>query len=184
LLAEVKLACHPGTPSDAVRGVTARLERAGGEDLRITYLLEGDLARLRIPALARPRTGEKLWQHTCFEIFIARRMPSYHELNFSPSREWAAYAFSEYRDGAPRADNSLDPQIAVRTRADGLDLEATVRLHRLSPPLVAGKLSIGLSAVIEDVEGGLSYWALRHPPGKPDFHHPEAFALVLDEARN
>ena len=110
-------------------------------------------------------------------------MPSYHELNFSPSREWAAYAFSEYRNGARLAD-SFDPQIALRTRADALELEATVHLQRLSSELAAAKLSVGLSAVIEDADGGLSYWALRHPPGKPDFHHPEAFALELDEARD
>jgi hypothetical protein len=164
--------------------VTVRLERAGAADLRVTYRLEGDLARLRIPAPARPRSGDKLWQHTCFEIFIARRMPSYHELNFSPSREWAAYTFSEYRIGGPLADESLDPKIAVRARAGRIELEATVRLQRLSPPLAAGKLSVGLSAVIEDSEGELSYWALRHPPGKPDFHHPETFALELDEVRH
>ena len=34
-------------------------------------------------------------------------------------------------------------------------------------------------AVIEENDGRLSYWALRHAPGKPDFHHPEAFALEL-----
>jgi hypothetical protein len=111
-------------------------------------------------------------------------MPSYHELNFSPSHEWAAYAFSEYRNGAPLVDDSLDPQIAVHTRADGLELQATVHLQRLSSQLLAGKLSLGLAAVIEDAEGGLSYWALRHPPGKPDFHHPETFALELDEVRH
>ena len=33
---------------------------------------------------------------------------------------------------------------------------------------------------IEDEAGALSYWALRHPPGKPDFHHPAGFALELD----
>jgi hypothetical protein len=38
---------------------------------------------------------------------------------------------------------------------------------------------IGLSAVIEDVDGGLSYWALAHPSDKPDFHHPDSFALTL-----
>jgi hypothetical protein len=139
---------------------------------------------LRIPTPLPPRAGDRLWQHTCFEIFIARRMPSYHELNFSPSREWAAYAFSDYRNGAPLAGDSLDPHIAVCISANRLELEATVRLQRLSPPLVAGKLSFGLSAVIEDAEGRLSYWALRHPPGKPDFHHPQAFALELDEVRH
>jgi len=38
---------------------------------------------------------------------------------------------------------------------------------------------IGLSAVIEETDGTKSYWALRHPPGKPDFHHPDCFALTL-----
>jgi hypothetical protein len=38
-------------------------------------------------------------------------------------------------------------------------------------------LRLGLSAVIEDIDGRLSYWALKHPPGKPDFHHPDSFAL-------
>jgi hypothetical protein len=33
--------------------------------------------------------------------------------------------------------------------------------------------------VIEAADGSLSYWALRHPPGKPDFHHRDAFALEL-----
>ena len=29
----------------------------------------------------------------------------------------------------------------------------------------------------------MSYWALAHPPGKPDFHHPDCFALELPAAR-
>src|SRR5574337_1296761 len=28
-------------------------------------------------------------------------------------------------------------------------------------------------------DGGLGYWALRHPPGKPDFHHRDGLALTL-----
>jgi hypothetical protein len=38
--------------------------------------------------------------------------------------------------------------------------------------------------VVEDEAGAFAYWALKHPPGKPDFHHPDAFALVLDEIRD
>jgi hypothetical protein len=174
--------CHPGTRSDAVRRVTARLKRRGG-DLEITYALEGELPRLCIPAHTHSRIGAKLWQHTCFELFITRHMPAYHEFNFSPSGEWAAYAFSRYREGAPFGDDALDPQVAVRTDEDSLELDATVQLGRVSPPHAAAKLSLALSAVIEELDGRLSYWALRHPPGKPDFHHPEAFALELDEVR-
>jgi hypothetical protein len=40
-------------------------------------------------------------------------------------------------------------------------------------------LRIALAAVIEDDNGRLSYWGLRHAPGKPDFHHPNGFALEV-----
>jgi hypothetical protein len=40
-------------------------------------------------------------------------------------------------------------------------------------------LRLGLSAVIEENDGTISYWALKHLPGKPDFHHPDSFALEL-----
>ena len=39
--------------------------------------------------------------------------------------------------------------------------------------------AIALSAVIEETDGTKSYWALRHPPGPPDFHHPDCFALRI-----
>jgi hypothetical protein len=42
------------------------------------------------------------------------------------------------------------------------------------------RLSVALSAVIEDNRGMLSYWALKHPPGKPDFHHRDGFALEIE----
>ena len=53
---------------------------------------------------------------------------------------------------------------------DRLELTATVPAER-------GPLRIGLSVVVE--AENISYWALRHAPGKPDFHHPDAFALEL-----
>jgi hypothetical protein len=60
-----------------------------------------------------------------------------------------------------------------------LELDAVIRLDRLEVSYVHAPLSLALSAVIEDSAGTLSYWALRHPAGKPDFHHPQAFALEL-----
>ena len=44
------------------------------------------------------------------------------------------------------------------------------------------RLHIGLSAVIQDADGGTTYWALAHAPGKPDFHHPDSFAFTLEPA--
>jgi hypothetical protein len=43
----------------------------------------------------------------------------------------------------------------------------------------AARLRVALAAVIENDTGELSYWALQHAPGKPDFHHPDGFTLEL-----
>lgn len=48
---------------------------------------------------------------------------------------------------------------------------------RIDLPYGADRL--GLSAVIEGVDGAISYWALVHPSDKPDFHHPDSFVLDL-----
>jgi hypothetical protein len=174
------LACHPDTRSAAVRSVRVRAASESGS-LKISYAIEGDVARLRIPPARLPRIAEKLWRHTCCEIFVARKgMAAYHEFNFSPSGEWAAYSFESYRKAVPLTDETVDPGISVRRSANELALEARVPL----PLKEKEKLLLALCVVIEDEDGGLSYWALRHPPGKPDFHHPDAFAMELDEARN
>jgi hypothetical protein len=185
----VTLACHPDSPSDAARGVAARIRRTPDGTLTLTYVIDGDLARMKIPAHAPARVGEKLWQHTCCEVFIAcDGQPAYHEFNFAPSGAWAAYAFTRYREAAPlpRAaqDLPLVAEVSVRKTAGRLEVDASIRLDRLSPRHAAAKLSLAVSMVIEDRDGGLSYWALKHPPGRPDFHHRDAFALELDELRD
>ncbi len=71
------------------------------------------------------------------------------------------------------------PAISVQRTPERLQLSATVDLGVLPAVPVHAPLRLGLSAVIEDEDGERSYWALRHPPGQPDFHHAEAFALAL-----
>src|ERR1019366_4823177 len=63
-----------------------------------------------------------------------------------------------------------------------LELQSAVRLGYLADLRDARHLRIALAAVIEDENGRLSYWGLRHPPGKPDFHHPNGFALEVARA--
>ena len=101
----------------------------------------------------------------------------YHELNFSPSGEWAVYSFQSYRDGELSTHQALVPRISLQRRGGRLTLNARVQLDCLSPSYACEQLQVGLSAVIEGADGTLSYWALRHPPGKPDFHHAAGFAL-------
>jgi hypothetical protein len=170
---------HPAVACAALRGIEASVARTADGGLKVVYVLDGEIERLRIPPPRPARIAERLWQHTCCEIFIARKdQRSYHEFNLSPSGEWAAYAFARYRKGALLDDPALDPRIAVNRGAHRLELCALV------PVEDQGKLLIGLAAVVEDKEGTLSYWALRHAAGKPDFHHPQAFAMELDEVRH
>jgi hypothetical protein len=163
-----------------VHGIDARVGWTERGSLALTYSLKGDITRLRIPPSRNSRRAAGLWQHTCFEVFVSEKgKQPYWEFNFSPSGEWAAYAFKGYRDGGPIEDDGPNPEIVVRSAANSFELEALVRLDRLQtlPPQMP--LRLVLSVVIEENDGTLSYWALKHPPGKPDFHHPESFALEL-----
>jgi hypothetical protein len=181
-----------------VRRVAARAEVLGGESFRFQYVLEADPRLVRIPPpIAEAGRTDRLWAHTCFEAFIGvADSPQYLELNFSPSGQWAAYRFHSYREGmTPALDVVM--RLAVRSANERLELRAEVQLcerplgerqlgGRPAAPGAAPeasvplRLRIALSTVVEDREGRLSYWALRHPPGRPDFHHPESFSLALE----
>jgi hypothetical protein len=170
---------HPTTYSRWVDGIDVRIVMAEGGDLVLAFGLRGDLAHLRIPPPRTPRRAERLWMHTCFEAFIGPLDgPAYCEFNFAPSGEWAAYAFQRYREGGMVVD--VHPAIAVQHADARLDLEARIlRVDRLVALPPRGALRLGLAAVVEDARGALAYWALRHPSGRPDFHHAQAFALTL-----
>ncbi len=171
------LRCHPDTSNLAVRSIEVRVcwHREGA--LALTYTLTGNCTRLRIPSLRPLARADDLWQHTCVEAFISARGDlAYQEWNFSPSGEWAVYHFRSYRDRLPLRDDEPAPTLHVHRAQERLDLDVHFCLpHRLT----LQPLQLALSAVIEDDRGTLSYWALKHPSGKPDFHHPEAFVLEI-----
>ncbi len=178
------LVCHPQTSSRGIDTIDARVESLDDSVLALSFVLQGDLASLRIPAAQPSRRVDELWRHTCFEAFVmAGDGPGYREYNFAPSGEWAAYGFRDYRqandDPACKAADESAPLIRVHRSSLRLVLEAEVSLEPLPP---YRPIRLGLSAVVEAADGHLSYWALRHPPGKPDFHHIDAFALQLDES--
>ena len=170
------LACHPAAPCRAVQVLEATACLLDGHRLAIGFSLRGDLDRLRFPAPCAPRRTDRLWEHTCFEAFLARPgQDTYWELNLAPSTEWAAYRFRRYREGGCPAPD-LEPAITVHRTHGRLDLQAVVALDGLDPGL---GLEVGLSAVLEPLDGPLSHWALQHGPGRPDFHLRAAFALEL-----
>lgn len=167
---------HPDAASAAIRAVSADVEWLGGA-LWLRYRVEGDVAALRVPARASPKRADGLWEHTCFEAFVkAPNQAAYREFNFSPSAEWAAYLFDAYRDGMRPALDQLPPAIAVEPQEDCFEIEIVVPWSWRAP--VSG-WRLGLSAILEEESGAKSYWAIAHPPGKPDFHHADCFAGEL-----
>ncbi len=177
----VVLTCHPATPCATIHRFTVQARRTRAGSLALRYVIDGDLAGVRLPDPRPPRHADELWRHTCFEAFLAGGgRAGYHEFNFAPSTEWAVYHFTAYRTGMTAVAPMTSPTITFRVGADRLELEAVVELAELAVELGDAAPRLALSAVIEEQSGQCSYWALRHPPGPPDFHHPDGFALPLD----
>jgi hypothetical protein len=179
----VALVCHPSTPTTVVHVIDVGVTSLPDGSVRLRYFLDGEIERIVLPPRGAAQRAERLWQHTCFEAFLARSdARAYCELNFSPSGEWAAYGFSAYRDGMSLLSLDHGPEIAVSTSDDRLALEATVGPDIMLALPGTASLHLALSAVIEEERGRLSYWALAHPAERPDFHHPGGFVLPLDRA--
>jgi hypothetical protein len=174
------LTAHPSTPNAGVRTLGVQLRAQAPDILVLQYSLVADMSCVRIPASGAGGRADALWTHTCFEAFMApANSPGYHEFNFSPSLNWAVYHFSAYREGMSPTEVGHAPTISVRRGEQGLELQSTLHLKALPELRDAPGLKIALAAVIEDEHGRLSYWGLRHAPGKPDFHHSHGFALEL-----
>ena len=172
------LRLHPDSLCSAVTRIEVDLARPHAGSLLLSYSVTGKIADLRLPPMVTPARTDELWRHTCFEAFVGTSTDSaYYEFNFAPSTHWAAYRFSSYRSGMCVATEISAPQIEVQSRPESFTLQASVELDSLlALPRGAG-WRLGLSAVIEETSGRKSYWALAHPPGKPDFHHSDCFAL-------
>ena len=96
-----------------------------------------------------------------------------------PSGNWAAYYFGAYRGGMAPLMKGAPPQIKLAQGDDHITLHVAVDLAWLLRSPFGVGLKLGLSAVIEDRAQVLSYWALKHPTEKPDFHHADAFVIDL-----
>ena len=176
------LQLHPETPRGAVERIEAEVERAGGR-LALRYLVTGDIGALLLPPPAPHVRTDGLWRHTCFEAFVrASADAGYFELNLAPSGAWAAYRFSDYRMDMAVAEEVPPPLIETRSGEQSLELSATLELGPAMGLLGELVWHVGLAAVIEESGGLKSYWALVHPPGAPDFHHEDCFALELPPA--
>ena len=168
-----RLEPHPNTPCRAFKDIDVEVTRVSSRELELVYRATGSVGDVKLPQMAVPERADELWRNTCFEVFIKTLgSHSYSEFNFSPSRRWAAYGFDDTRLGMRNLDVAV-PSLTLQVNAEFLILTASL------DPGHAGPLRLAVSAVIETIDGQLSYWALTHPGERPDFHDPDGFVLDL-----
>ncbi|MEW5688371.1 MAG: DOMON-like domain-containing protein [Pseudomonadota bacterium] len=166
---------HPDFPCRVLSGLEAEVARPAPDRLRVRYRLSGITGDLVFPPSIGGRADE-LWRHTCLEAFV--RTPGsdgYRELNLSPGGQWAAYRFDGYRAGMANAEVP-PPEVSI-SGPGGDVLEFTVE-WTLDLPADAD-WQVAVTAVIEASDRTGSYWSIRHPEGRPDFHHADGFVVEL-----
>jgi hypothetical protein len=168
---------HPDSLCFAATHIEVEVARPHAGSLVLSYVVTGRIGDLRMPPVTAAVRSDELWQHTCFEAFV-RTSPdaAYYEFNFAPSTQWAAYRFDSYRSGMRAATEIGAPRVEVQSTPECYTLQASLELARLPGLPRDAPWHLGLSAIVEDTSGRKSYWALAHPPGKPDFHHSDCFA--------
>ncbi|HEX8643644.1 MAG TPA: DOMON-like domain-containing protein [Allosphingosinicella sp.] len=168
-----RLALHPDSVCESVAAIEVDVARTDAGILGLRYVVSGRIGALALAEPAASVRADRLWEHTCFEAFLADEAGGgYAELNVAPSTEWAGYRFVSYRRAMKQA-TFPPPRVEADVGAERLEMRVALQLNSL------GRRRLGLSAVIEELSGSKSYWALAHPPGPPDFHHPDCFALEL-----
>lgn len=181
---EQPFALQPFGTSAAALGLELNgLLRREGDQVRVRYALGGDLATVVVPApgAAGPCREDGLWEHTCFELFLAAEGEEpYWEVNLAPNGDWNLYRLESYRRGlAPVSDRDALP-FAVRRGPEDLQLMLQLQLpQELARVCRTRPLQLGITAVIEQRGNILSHWALEHGGAEADFHRREDFRLRL-----
>jgi hypothetical protein len=174
------LICFGGKVCKDVYSLQIEVDTLPDNGLKLRYELIGNMTKLSIPAPQPPAEIEGLWNHTCFEAFVAvEGERGYREFNFSPSGQWAAFGFSSNRK---RSDwkSARFPEIMIeRDQVGCFRLEANIAGEDMPSNVGEKPLQLGLTAVVESSDGNLSFWALTHPSDRPDFHLRDGFTCIL-----
>ena len=157
--------------------ISGEIERMKNR-LSIRYIVAGEIDAILLPTPTNvPSRKHDLWRATCFEFFIAPKDQSqYWEFNMSPSGNWNVYAMDAYRQVNMREETRFTqlPFEFKKTNAEIL-LDISVDLN---PILQHDQvLQIGITTIIQTMDGNESYWALAHPGQQADFHLRDSFIM-------
>lgn len=162
-----------------------------GERLTIDYTLIGALEQIELPKLdvSKINRAHDLWKTTCFEWFMKTDwQTTYWEFNASPSGEWNFYQLDDYRKNLTESPLLSNPKFStsIKSTNDSKDeyhfvTDVNISKLQLDYPDLLRRALMAVTTVIRWKSGETSYYALRHPAGKPDFHHHSGFKISLQE---
>lgn len=150
---------------------------ANPTSLFISYKMTGNLASIDLgdedPKHARVI---KLWEKSCFELFIKNQNDSYIEFNFSPEFEWNAFFFEKKGDALKEFVKIDKLKIDILLSKDVFQLIVEIDKGKFPTGFFEGQEHLaGITSVIKDKSGSLSYWALSHEDTRPNFHDFRSF---------
>jgi len=146
----------------------------------LRYKVNGGINQILLSAKsAFPSRVDDLWKATCFEFFVAiPNQPEYWEFNMSPSADWNVYKMDAYRRVGFREETAFTQLPFLFEKTDNtLTLDISVDLSPILRP--AQKVHVGITAIIQTVDGKETYWALMHPGTQADFHLRKGFLLTM-----
>ncbi|MCC5625509.1 hypothetical protein LC574_31245, partial [Nostoc sp. CHAB 5715] len=90
---------------------------------------------------------------------------------------WNVYRFDGYRQGMQEETAFENLAFNVHNQADGLILVLDVDLDKIVSAEQA--IEVGITTVIKDRNGEVTYWALTHQVAEADFHLRDSFIIEL-----
>jgi hypothetical protein len=143
----------------------------------ISFLLAGDLSLIDFGDSTPKKTRTmKLWEKTCFELFLKNSRDEYLEFNFSPSFEWNNFYFEKKGNPVVPFEKMQRPETDILLSIEKFFLVAEIKKEFFPENFnTLNKMSAGISAVLKLKNNENSYWALSHEDSKPNFHHFDSF---------
>lgn len=175
----------PHPPDLTVSGQARRHAGRLAGRLELVWRLAGELEALVLPEPSPSRRRcDGLWQSTCLEAFWGvAGQEAYWELNLAPNGDWNLYRLSHYRGPLTPVTLAEAPPWQLRRTSRELEMEVELDLSEVAgaedPAVATLPLEVSLTAVIDQVGQGVSYWALAHTGSEPDFHRRDSFRLRL-----
>lgn len=167
-------------------GLSVKVDRRGSE-LQVIYQMTGEAETIALPSInlfPERRTG--LWEMTCFEFFLAvPGTEGYWEINLSPAGHWNVFRLDGYRSGFREEKRIVELLVQFPVQfpvqcgpaLPGFSLKTVFDLNLLG--IGNREIDLSVTAVIAEVSGAVSYWALCHRGKTADFHLRDSFVMTL-----